>query len=34
MLAFEPVVDGGWAFVLFTVMIIGIYLTLKLTIPK
>jgi hypothetical protein len=34
MLGFEPIVDGGWAFILFCLMVIGIYVTLLFTTPK
>lgn len=34
MLAFEPITDGGTAFILFAIMVIGIYLTLRFTISK
>ena len=34
MLGFEPIVDGGWAWVAFSAMIIGIVVTLWLTISR
>jgi hypothetical protein len=34
MLGFEPIVEGGTAFILFAVMIVAIYITLKITISK
>ena len=34
MLAFEPIVDGGTAFIIFAVMIIGIFITLMITISR
>jgi hypothetical protein len=34
MLAFQPIVDGGWAFILFCLMVIGIYVVLLFTISK
>ena len=34
MLGFEPITDGGTAFILFCIMVIGIYVTLLFTISK
>jgi hypothetical protein len=34
MLAFQPITDGGWAFIIFCIMVIGIYITLLFTISK
>lgn len=34
MLAFQPITDGGWSFILFCLVVIGIYITLLFTISK
>lgn len=31
---FQPITDGGTAWILFSVMVIGIYIVLRLTITK
>ncbi len=34
MLGFEPIVEGGSAWILFSLMLVGIFVVLALTIPK